>query len=1274
MARSGGDHDYTLKEQDDRKDKLLQLIWEKEDEARMRMVQASQDEKARMMRNGIEYLVNQLTEELSAGLQTNIEEGIWARGKARVMAQALVGMITGKKDINWTVPGGSNNKVVSTDGKNNVESENNGSDKVKDQNQESRKVQDSDEEKPHQGGNRELVTPDINDEIGEKTGDPHKDQNGSPDKLALINTSRPHNEQEQSSKSQNHSDEHFAEESVIHHVNEEQNNTNKVGPRTNERDGPNAKGNDGLNVSVDNAKGNDVSNTKEETSKQELNQPVDTEGPVDPELEILHNKCDVIVSDMVDQITRIESAVTASRAAMRLVENMYNQLRALKSQIAEQDPTQDRDFLIGRRGHEGQNGGNEAKNNQQVVQSPERRRTNQSVRDETDDTSAQEPVGERDQIGGAPEMGKKENGNEQGGGPASPPPTKVTVSQSQVMRGIWTVDSSGNMSFVSETDLCGVKKYHRKDDSIVTNQLKVWANESLKLEEGEASSEQAHEPMSETMSKASPSTEIHKNAGKSGGKGGEVKKSNNPKVLGSTQSITTVVSQRREPGEKDISIRHENYEERRMKEPLMAHHSSAQGGSPYGVTAPQDSYQQNSEQAYSSVESRRKVWWGDGQVSKMGEPTRSRTSQGGMMNKQATQHGVSQSDPSQRHGHGELCGSEINYQKVDYRGDILIEMPQTGLARANTPRPQNQVNSAGGVANTRVQSTLEMGVHPYTSHENLSGNNPVVIPSRYSSQETRECQDINRRYQMGDGSQCSYVWAQKEPRPSTSTPQIHQWMTTVPNSKVEYGGHEYTNTNWQADDTYNRYDQRQWVWEPQVQAQNRRDTAQMVSEMDMNQHGQRRQETQQMSWDTVTNAVRFAGERNTLSNFSPCKLVAGGKVFNCVEQIYQFKKATHMRQYQKAEEIMSVNNPRRMKEIGQMTTDSEWFARRKRVMEDIIKVRMAQDAHFRQTLLETGSCFLIEDVRSSRYWGVGVDGKGQNTMGRILMQIRDEERQKPWFHMEGEVSQDKKRKASSVMTSEVPESKRQQSPYRTPEPRLLQLDKKKFLKVQRWDIVYDRSRGSWVKENIQHGVPGVMTNQNTNWEECRHRIIIVGDSLVRDEVLSTMLLENLGAQGGTRTRCYRGWNTQDICLDLQTVMCEDTENGPPDIVVTLSGTNHIVSGSASEKELTIENSREMMRIIEDGYGARCNVWCTIPPAPRKSAAANKLIRDVNSQNMLFAMARGWCCTDLDRMWEPSDAGYTPDDLYFEEDRLHLSFKGVMVVANAITKCIEEHRG
>jgi ribA/ribD-fused uncharacterized protein len=62
-------------------------------------------------------------------------------------------------------------------------------------------------------------------------------------------------------------------------------------------------------------------------------------------------------------------------------------------------------------------------------------------------------------------------------------------------------------------------------------------------------------------------------------------------------------------------------------------------------------------------------------------------------------------------------------------------------------------------------------------------------------------------------------------------------------------------------------------------------------------------------------------------------------------------------------------------------------------MRKAVRVKFLQHEDIREVLLGTGSATIVEHTTNDRFWG---DGSGQNWLGRILMEVReDSPRSKP---------------------------------------------------------------------------------------------------------------------------------------------------------------------------------------------------------------------------------------------------------------------------------------
>jgi ribA/ribD-fused uncharacterized protein len=131
----------------------------------------------------------------------------------------------------------------------------------------------------------------------------------------------------------------------------------------------------------------------------------------------------------------------------------------------------------------------------------------------------------------------------------------------------------------------------------------------------------------------------------------------------------------------------------------------------------------------------------------------------------------------------------------------------------------------------------------------------------------------------------------------------------------------------------------------------------------------------------------FVGEHRFLSNFYPSVIVVEGLAFSTVEHAYQAWKTYDRTMVDK---IQGARTPGIAKRLGrQAKVRSDWEQIKDSVMLTCLRLKFELPA-MRKLLLATGDATLIEtNTWSDRYWGV-CGGIGQNKLGVLLMQVREE--------------------------------------------------------------------------------------------------------------------------------------------------------------------------------------------------------------------------------------------------------------------------------------------
>jgi ribA/ribD-fused uncharacterized protein len=133
------------------------------------------------------------------------------------------------------------------------------------------------------------------------------------------------------------------------------------------------------------------------------------------------------------------------------------------------------------------------------------------------------------------------------------------------------------------------------------------------------------------------------------------------------------------------------------------------------------------------------------------------------------------------------------------------------------------------------------------------------------------------------------------------------------------------------------------------------------------------------------NIKGFFGEFRWLSNFEPCKVVYEGLEYKSSENAYQAAKSLDPEVRLKFSQL-SPSESKKMSKLIELRKD--WEDIKISVMYDICLDKFTRNPYLGTKLIETGDKYLEESNHwKDTFWGV-CDGRGQNHLGKILMQIR----------------------------------------------------------------------------------------------------------------------------------------------------------------------------------------------------------------------------------------------------------------------------------------------
>jgi len=126
------------------------------------------------------------------------------------------------------------------------------------------------------------------------------------------------------------------------------------------------------------------------------------------------------------------------------------------------------------------------------------------------------------------------------------------------------------------------------------------------------------------------------------------------------------------------------------------------------------------------------------------------------------------------------------------------------------------------------------------------------------------------------------------------------------------------------------------------------------------------------------------------SNFAAYPIELKGKSWPTSEHYFQAQKFTGTEHEEMVRLEPSPMIAARMGRDRKKPLRPDWEAVKDQIMLEAVQAKFQQHPDLRTTLLGTADAILVEHTKNDAYWGDGPDGSGQNMLGRILMQVRQE--------------------------------------------------------------------------------------------------------------------------------------------------------------------------------------------------------------------------------------------------------------------------------------------
>ena len=146
------------------------------------------------------------------------------------------------------------------------------------------------------------------------------------------------------------------------------------------------------------------------------------------------------------------------------------------------------------------------------------------------------------------------------------------------------------------------------------------------------------------------------------------------------------------------------------------------------------------------------------------------------------------------------------------------------------------------------------------------------------------------------------------------------------------------------------------------------------------------------------------GEFRNFSNMSQHPIEVDGISYPSVEHYFQAMKAKEFKDDEMVDKVIKAKTGKAVKAMGKKIKNfvkEVWDAKRDEIMRTGVRSKFIQHPELRKQLLETGERQIGEADARNLYWGIGTaessekskhpeKWRGQNKMGKLLMELREE--------------------------------------------------------------------------------------------------------------------------------------------------------------------------------------------------------------------------------------------------------------------------------------------
>ena len=136
----------------------------------------------------------------------------------------------------------------------------------------------------------------------------------------------------------------------------------------------------------------------------------------------------------------------------------------------------------------------------------------------------------------------------------------------------------------------------------------------------------------------------------------------------------------------------------------------------------------------------------------------------------------------------------------------------------------------------------------------------------------------------------------------------------------------------------------------------------------------------------------YPPEYYVFDNFSSFQIEYKGKKYPTSEHAYQSMKFINSdpELAEKIRNAKSAHEAFKMAEANKDKRQEDWDDIKLDVMKEILLCKLEQHEYVQKKLLQSGNREIVEDSWRDPYWGWGENRDGENHLGKLWMEIREE--------------------------------------------------------------------------------------------------------------------------------------------------------------------------------------------------------------------------------------------------------------------------------------------